>query len=196
MVNFDVFSRFNGFFNRLNPLNSFDFGKMETKKVVSPTSDELLETAIINYADFDKVILLSIYHFINIQNAQNEYLTVLTKDNKLIADLIEGKLSTVGVPEIVQVESEKNNILITCHNHLTGSIIPSKNDFYNVINPDVLFTIIVSKENVGILVNDSSNRNPQIKKMLCNEWEDYRRYISWCFLMEHEDDIDFFKKKD
>lgn len=126
MIKFKVFSRLNGFFTRLNPLNSFDFGDVEVGSGKSPTFNELLEKTLNKYPEFEKIILMAIYHLINTKYANNEYLTVLAKDMRLVTDLMKGNLDNVDVPDIVKKESEKNNILLTYHNHIRGSIIPSK----------------------------------------------------------------------
>lgn len=193
MIKFKVFSRLNGFFSRLNPLNSFDVSDVKVDIVKPPTFKELLEKTVNKYPKFEKIILIGIYHLINTQNADKEYLTVLTKDMRLVADLMKGNLDKVNVPDIVKIESKKNNILLTCHNHIRGSIIPSKNDFYNMINPNILFTIIVSKEDIGIIINDSINRKISNKKLICTDWDDYRKYLEWCFLDEYNDEIKHLK---
>ena len=58
MMKFKVFSRLNGIFSKLNPLNSFDFGYIKQDLINPPTSKELLEKTVNNYPEFEKVILI------------------------------------------------------------------------------------------------------------------------------------------
>ena len=65
MIKFKVFSRLNGFFSRLNPLNSFDVSDVKVDIVKPPTFKELLEKTVNKYPKFEKIILIGIYHLIN-----------------------------------------------------------------------------------------------------------------------------------
>ena len=90
------------FFNRLNPLNLIDFGDIDVEIENAPTSEELLIQTIKKYSDFEKVILIALYHLINTQNSDKEYLTILTNDLRLICDLVEGDGESVEIPDLVK----------------------------------------------------------------------------------------------
>lgn len=107
MVKFKAFSRLKNIFTRFNPLNSFNLGEINIKLVKPPSSVELLEKIIKKYSDFEIVILIAIYHLNNTQNVDKEYLTVLTKDLKLVADLVEGDEEEVNLPSNVKLEGMK-----------------------------------------------------------------------------------------
>lgn len=120
-------------FSRLNPLNSFDFGEVDEEINCPPTSDELIKNAVKSISEFEKVILIGIYHLINTQNVSKEYLTVLTKNLKLIEDLTEGEYNEVHISENVKREGKMGNILVACHNHFFGAIVPSCEDVFSTI---------------------------------------------------------------
>jgi hypothetical protein len=190
MVKLNTFSRLKNIFNRLNPLNSFDFGIDDAEIIKPPTSDELLIKTIECFSEFEKIILIAIYHLINTQNVKKEYLTVLTKDMRLIADLIEGKYGEVSVPENVKIESKEGNILVTCHNHFYGAIIFSLNDLKNSICPKVRFSIIVSEGNMGILVNEFNDFDEKSLNILKVELKDYINYVIFTFIVNNEKEIE------
>ncbi len=75
----------------------------------------------------------------------------MTKDLRLICDLVEDDNSSVEIPEILKIEPIEN-ILLTCHIHFNNSLIPSSRDFRNIVQPKIRFTIIVSKDCIVILV--------------------------------------------
>ena len=117
MVNFKAFSRLKNIFSRFNPIPSFKWNGPKEEVNLPLSSSELLEKVIREYPDFKKVILIAIYHLINTNNKNEEYLTVLTKDNRLIVDLLLGDEDNVNVPFIAKFEGKKDNVLVACHNH-------------------------------------------------------------------------------
>ncbi|WP_458455532.1 hypothetical protein [Methanobrevibacter sp.] len=187
MVKFKDFLRFKELFTHLNPINSVGSDKKEGISSNSLTSEKLLEKSIQSYLEFEKVVLIAIYHLINTQNTNKEYLTVLTKDLRLICDLVESNTCSVDIPESLKSEPVEN-ILLTCHNHFYKSIIPSLNDFKNIIKPKIKFTIIVSDDSIGILVNelldDFYKFNYNQMKEFCNTWKSYNDYIIFCLGMD------------
>ncbi len=86
---------------------SFKWDDSEEEIFVPPPSEELLEMVIKKYPKFKHAILIAMYHLINTQSVKNEYLTALTKNNVLIADLIEGKGDNVSTTSNVEKEGEK-----------------------------------------------------------------------------------------
>lgn len=76
----------------------------------------------------------------NTQYVDEEFLTVLTKDFRLIVDLIAGNENEVNLPLIAKMEGEKENILMACHNHFFGAVIPSLDDVGTTLNHNCLFT--------------------------------------------------------
>lgn len=190
MTKFKVFSRLNSIFSRLNPLNSFDWGYVKQDLIKPPSSKELLEKAVNNYPEFEKVILIGIYHLMNTQYMDKEYLTVLTKDLRLICDLVEGDNSSVEIPEILKIEPIEN-ILLTCHNHFNNSLIPSSRDFRNIVQPKIRFTIIVSKECIVILINELQETfhkfsDKELKEFI-NTWKSFNDYIIFCMGIDKPD---------
>lgn len=85
MVNLKAFSILKNFFSRFNPIPIFKWDASEEEISIPLSSKELLEKVIVKYPEFKNVILVAIYHLINTQNMNSEYLTVLTKDFRLIA---------------------------------------------------------------------------------------------------------------
>ena len=183
MVKFWSFSMLKDIFSRLNPLNSFDLEDIDVEIDKVPTSDELLQNIIKKYSNFEKVILTAIYHLINTQNVNNEYLTILTKKLRLICDLVEGTNGEVRIPDYVTNEPV-NNIFLTCHNHFHNAILPSSKDFKNVIKPMIKFTVIVSDDNIGIIVNELCENFYSLskleKKELKNTWKTFKDFIIFC----------------
>lgn len=186
MVKFKLFSRLNRIFSRLN-LHSSDFLGWDKKVLNPPSSDELLEKSIKEYSEFEKVILASIYHLINTQNVDKEYLTVLTKNNVLIADLIEGEGDKVEIPSFVKMEGEKYNILIACHNHFLGAVMPSLDDVGSTLDHNCQFMSIVSCNHIGILINESDEI--EWAEFLI-DFEIFVEYMSFCLENEKFDDLD------
>lgn len=192
MVKFITFSRLKNIFSRFNPLESFDWGDWDIKVSEPPSSEELLEKIIKEYKQFDKVILIAIYHLINTQNVKNEYLTVLTKDLRLIADLVKGNNGTVDIPENLKREPS-SNILLTCHNHFQKAIIPSTRDLKNVFKPNIKFTIIVSEDQIGILINNLAENffkfDEYELKLFKETWKGFSDYIVFCLNQEKPKEV-------
>lgn len=189
MVNFRIFSRLTNIFNRLNPINSFKWENNKIGSIKPISSIELLEKTIKNFPNFEKVIMIAIYHLINTKDVDDEYLTVLTKDIRLVADLVKGESSEVLIPDIVKLEFKSDNILITCHNHFNGAIIPSFVDFKNSIYPKILFTVIVSEGRIGILINQFKNYDEEMLNFLKIDLKDYIEYIRFSFIVNRKDEI-------
>ena len=125
---------------------------------------------------------------LNVKNQNIEYLTVLTKDFRLVADLVEGKYGEVPIPDNVKSEAKKDNIFITCHNHYYGAVIPSWGDFKNSICPNIPFTIIVSEGNIIILLNEF-NLDEYALKSLKIDLKDYIEYVRFSFIVNNEFEI-------
>lgn len=192
MIKLMAFSILKNFFRRLNPLNSFDLDDINVEIEKVPTSDELLINTIKKYENFEKVILITIYHLINTQNADKEYLTILTKDLRLICDLVEGVEGDVEIPDHVKKEPV-NNIFLTCHNHFQKAIIPSSNDFKNAILPKIKFTIIVSENHIGIIINGLGEKFNKLSKSekidFKNKWKSYKEYIMFCLATDCPNEV-------
>lgn len=187
-----AFSRLKNIFSRFNPLNSFKWNEPEEEIIVPPSPEELLEKAIKNYPEFKYVILVAIYHLINTQGVEDEYLTVLTKDLRFIADLVKGEGGTVEIPEDLKNEPV-SNILLTCHNHFQKAIIPSSIDLRNVFKPNIRFTVIVSEDRIGIIVNELGNKffefNKDELKLFEKTWKRFSDYIVFCLNQERPNDV-------
>lgn len=151
-----------------------------------PSSRELLEKVIEHYPEFQHVFLIAIYHLINTQNVQNEYLTVLTKNRVLIADLIKGNDNNVTPPSHVKKEGKKNNILIACHNHYFGAVIPSFGDIYNAIENNCQFFAVASENHIGMVVIEY---NSDSHKKFIDEFVLFHGYIDICFNFERHDEL-------
>lgn len=190
MVELKAFSRLKNMFGRLNPVSSFGLKKIKIKKDVVPKHKDLLERTIKKYSKFQYVILIAVYHLINTKNVTEEYLTVLTKDKRLVADLVKGNSNEVSVPTNVKSEAKKDNILLTCHNHYYGSIIPSKRDFKNSLIPKILFTVIVSEGNIGILINEFNSFEDDKLQLLKIDLNDYIDYVRFSFIVNNEFEIE------
>ena len=170
----------------MNPLNSFDFGEIDVEIGKTPTSDELLKKTINKYSYFEKVIMLAIYHLINTQFVECEYLTVLTKDFRLIADLVEGEKNKVHLSDDVRNEGNDNNILIACHNHYFGAIIPSCEDILSIIIYGCQFAVISSENYIGIICNDC---NEMVLEDIKRELLLFDKYIEFRFSIDCFDEI-------
>lgn len=190
MVDFRNFLKLKNILSRLNPIPAFPFGDEEEVIVKSQSQEELLKSVIKKYPQFKRIIMISIYHLINTQNVEKEYLTVLTKDLRLIADLIEGERDKVSVPKNVKEESKKGNVLVICHNHFHGAIIFSLIDFKNVLCSKIKFSVIVSNGNIGILVNEFSSFDEKYLKSLKIELKDYIGYVMFTFIINNDEAIE------
>ena len=189
MVKLNDFSRLKNIFSRLNPIPRFRWKNHEEEIVTPPSSKQLLEYSIKKYPKFKNVILIAIYHLLNVKDQNIEHLTVLSKEFKLIADLVEGKYGEVPIPDNVKSEAKKENIFITCHNHYYGAVIPSWSDFKNSICPNIPFTIIVSEGNISILVNEFNNLDESALKSLKIDLKDYIEYVRFSFIVNNECEI-------
>lgn len=192
MVKFRTFSRLKNIFTRLNPSNSFNFDEWDVEVIKPPSSDDLLKKAINDNDRFEKVILMAIYHLINTQGVNEEYLTVLTKDLRLISDLVKCEKDTVRIPENLKSEPS-SNILLTCHNHFQKAIIPSTRDLQNAFKPNIKFTIIVSDDQIGILINDLGekffNFDDDELKLFKETWKCFSDYIVFCLNQEKPNEV-------
>lgn len=190
MVDFRNFLKLKNILSRLNPIPAFPFGDEEEVIVKSQSQEELLKSVIKKYPQFKRIIMISIYHLINTQNVEKEYLTVLTKDLRLIADLTEWEMDKVSVPKNVKEESKKGNVLVICHNHFHGAIIFSLIDFKNVLCSKIKFSVIVSNGNIGILVNEFSSFDEKYLKSLKIELKDYIGYVMFTFIINNDEAIE------
>ena len=93
---------------------------------------------------------------------------------------LKGKGIILKEPSVVAIDKNKGNILATFHNHFEGAIIPSSNDFNNSILPKLKFTVITSKNLIGIIINDNYELNPKIFQRLINDFKLFEVYIN-CF---------------
>lgn len=176
-------------FDKLNPLDNFDFDDDKSDEIKSVNNIGLFSDAIEKHPDLKEVIWISLYHCLNTQYASNEFLTVLNNDFELIVDLLEGNNRNLIVPEFVKNEYRKGNILATFHNHFGGAIIPSINDFNNSILPKLKFTVITSENSIGIIVNDNIEFNSEIFQLLINDFKLFEVYLNFCFSNDEFDNI-------
>lgn len=141
-------------FEKLNPINNFDF-KQSLEENYNSNNLESFKNIINTHEDLKDIIWIGFYHCLNTFDEINEFLTVLDKNNQLIADLLEGDDSSVNIPNDIKLQIENGNVLTTFHNHFNGAIIPSSRDLKNTILPFLKFMVITSKENIGIVVNSN-----------------------------------------
>ena len=190
-------------FEKLNPLNNFDFGDDNVDEIKSIDNIGLFKKAIEDHEELKEVIWIGLYHCLNTYDANNEFLTVLNNDFELILDLLEGNHRNVVVPDFVKNEYQKGNILATFHNHFEGAILPSSNDFNNSVLSKLKFTVISSKNSIGIIVNDNSF-DTKIFQQLINDFKLFEVYLNFCFsndefdnikILENTFDGDEFKKQ-
>lgn len=186
MVKLKAFSRLKNIFSRLNPMPSFKWDDSEEEIFVPPSSEELLERTIKKYPKLKYVILFSIYHLINTHGETNEFLSVLTKDFRWVADLVEGNDTIVKTPIHVEIEGKKNNILIASHNHFFGAIIPSLGDICKALENNCSLISIVSENHIGIVVIEYESN---CEKKLVEEFLTFHGYLDICFMFERNDEI-------
>ena len=186
MVKLKAFSRLKNIFSRLNPIPSFKWDESDEGIVIPPSSNELLKMSVKKYPEFKIVILIAIYHLINTRNKSNEFLSVLTKDFRLVADLFEGNNLRVGFPLQVEIEGKNNNILIACHNHFFGAVIPSLGDICNALKHNCNLIAIVSENHIGIVIIEY---DLGCDKKLIDEFIDFHGYIDICFSFEMDDEL-------
>lgn len=132
------------------------------------------------------MILVAIYHLINTKGSHNEYLTVLSKNNKLITDLIKGNEEIVNIPVNVKLEGKNDNILVACHNHFfwsSNTII----DICSAIKYNCQFMVIVSDTKIGIIVN---NFDLSYKKAFIDQFILFNAYIQLCVDFEKSHELD------
>lgn len=190
MVKLNAFSRLKNFFSRLNPIPSFEWDEPEEEIIIPPSSSELLEMFVKKYPKFKYVILIAIYYLINTQGAKNEFLSVLTKDLRLVVDLVEGNDLIVNTPVQVEIESKKNNILIASHNHFFGAIIPSLGDICKALKCNCNLISVVSENHIGIVLIEY---NSNCDKKLIDEFFLFHGYLDICFAFERHDELSYLQ---
>ncbi len=158
---------------------------IKNAKVVDPSinMDKLLD----KIPELNKMMSLAAYHELN-SAGEIEYLTMLTKDGRLIADVFKGKKGETRFPESVLKEPIEN-ILFSLHNHRYGAIIPSGNDIHNVIYPNIKFTGIVSESNFGLIVNENKKNSKSKIKDIENNFLLFEMYVTYCFDIECNNQI-------
>ena len=142
--------------------------------------------------ELNKMMSLAVYHEAN-SNKGIEYLTMLTKDGRLIADVFKGKKRETKFPESV-LNEPVGNILFSLHNHRYGAIIPSGNDIHNVIYPNIKFTGIVSESNFGLIVNENKKISKSKIKDIERNFLLFEMYVTYCFDSEYNNQIEKLKK--
>lgn len=186
MVNFKALFGLKKTFSRLNPLNSFNGGDSDEEIISYPSSKKLLEMLINNYSGVEYMILISIYHLISTRGVKNEFLTVLSKDRRVICDLVKGNDTIVNTPVQVELECENKNILIATHNHFFGAIIPSLGDICKALKHNCNVISIVSENHIGIIILGYGK--PCDEKFVY-EFENFHGYLDICFNFEKTDVI-------
>ena len=186
MIKLKAFSRLKNIFSRLNPIPSFKWDDSEEEIIVPPSSEELLVRTIKKYPKLNFAILFSIYHLINTQNETNEFLSVLTKDFRWVADLVEGNDIIVKTPIQVEIEGKNNNILIAVHNHFFGAIIPSLGDICQALENNCSLISIVSENHIGMVVIE---HDASCDKNLVEEFTLFHGYLDLCFKFERNDEL-------
>lgn len=66
-------------FEKLNPINSFDFEE-SLDQYQSINNIDLFKNAITEHSELKEVIWISLYHCLNTHDSKIEYLTVLNND--------------------------------------------------------------------------------------------------------------------
>lgn len=164
---------------------SVDNAKKHSKKIN-------LSGLIIKYPEIPKLISLATYHNKYVDNV-NEYLTVLTKDGRLIADVFKGVKGETRFPQSVLDEPTKN-ILFTLHNHRFGAIVPSGDDIHNVIIPNIQFTGIVSGKNFGLIINNNKQISKSKIEAIERDFNDFNEYVTFCFDLDCAKELSKLKK--
>ena len=167
-------------FERLNSSNNFDFDE-GLKKIKPLKNFALFKKAIDEHQELKEVLWIALYHCLYTLDVENEYLTVLNKNFKLIGDLIKGNDRSVEIPNAVKEEIINDNVLATFHNHFKGAILPSSNDLKNTVIPFIKFMVITSNGNIGIVVNDFVDFEDNSFELFKQEWVMYESYLSWSF---------------
>ena len=72
-------------FEKLNPINDFDFDE-KFEDIKSIDNIELFKKAIDEHNELKEVIWIGIYHCVNTFECENECLTVLNRNFELIVD--------------------------------------------------------------------------------------------------------------
>ena len=108
----------------------------------------------------------------------NFSITFIKTPNTLI--IVNYNIITLFFKVYILVFFQKGNILATFHNHFEGAIIPSSNDFNNSILPKLKFTVITSKNLIGIIINDNYELDSEIFLRLINDFKLFEVYIN-CF---------------
>ena len=77
---------------------------------------------------------------------------------------------------------------MTCHNHFKKSILPSSIDLENIFKPNIKFTVIVSENHIGIIVNCLGVKFFELdtdeKDVFNNTWKSFYDYIIFCLNQE------------
>ena len=170
-------------FNKMNPIKNFDFDEENIGESEYKDNIVLFQKEVENHSELKEILWIGIYHCLNTFKFENECLTVLNNNFELIVDLLPGDDRMVSVPNFMKKEYKKGNILATFHNHFEGAIIPSINDFNNSILPKLKFTVITSKNLIGIIINDNYELNPKIFQRLINDFKLFEVYLNFVFLM-------------
>ena len=181
-------------FEKMNPISTFDFDE-RFDEIKSINNIDLFKKAIYENDELKEVIWIAIYHCLNTFNATNEFLTVLNKNFKLIADLVEGDERKVIIPNYVKEEYHKGNILATFHNHFEGAILPSFNDFNNSILSKLKFTVITSECYIGIIINENEKYDSKIFQLSINNFKLFEAYLNFCFSNDEFESIKSLEKK-
>ena len=190
MVRFKAFSGLKNIFSRLNPIPSFKWDEPEEEIIIPPSSDELLERVIKKYPKLKYAILISFYHLVNTRGETNEFLSVLTKDLRLVSDLVEGNNLIVNTPHQVEIEGKKKNILIASHNHFFGAIIPSLGDLCKALESNCNLISIVSENRIGMVVIEYDS---VCDKDFVDEFINFHGYLDICFAFERSNELSQLK---
>lgn len=138
----------NSEFNSLNPKNNPKLNKHIPKnKNEAPRTIEQIRHDVLNDKSFTKFLDEILHHNNKTKGKLIEYLTLISKSQKVLKRFIKGINGQVSIPK----KLKNRKFHMTIHNHTDGAVIPSYGDMNNNLKHDVRYGIITAETRFGVI---------------------------------------------
>ncbi len=164
-------------FESFNLLDIFDEEDYEIKEPKS--NDEMLDELFEN-KDFKKVYNRILDHFYEHIKSENEWLTVISNNNRILSKT-KGNLDSVKIPFKVKLMSNVFDFFMMIHNHPLDGVIPSLDDLICILGYNSRYGVITDSRNVGILINRNNSFNKKYLEYLEKDYNNFRYCLSYKF---------------
>lgn len=176
----------NNEFKELNPNKQKTIVKRNSSKKINNKSKTIsqIRNEILNDKSFTKFTGEILHHNNKTKGKLIEYLTLVSKSQKILKRLIKGVKGRVSIPN----EFKNKQFHMTIHNHREGAIIPSYEDMYKNLEHNVKYGVITAEMRFGV-VNYKLDLSQEQKDLVLSIYSTFEIKIFNDFEMMKSDEI-------